>query len=185
MRKLRKGFTLIELLVVIAILAALSAAMAISSSGAVASAKAASIISNLQTIKTAALVFYNDYREQSGDADFSEASFNNVSKDYLDETTIKMMDKDGRYALKIIANGTGASAKPQEWYVGYALDASETDNIQVVKKLIARADRLGLTGGKATAPTASNAKYGFTTSKIGDITGTLATTSTAVWMRVR
>ena len=175
-----KGFTLIELLVVIAILAALSAAMAISSSGAVASAKAATIISNLQSIKTGALVFYNDYREQSRDTEFTETSFNAVSNDYLDEATIKMINKDGRYALKM------TTGSPKQWYVGYAMDATETDNEQVLKKLAARADNVGLTGGGKASK--SNGKYKFDTVPGNNNSAAITTgktPSTAIWMRVR
>ena len=186
MKRTRKGFTLIKLLVVISILAALSAVMAISSSSAIASAKAATIVSNLQAIKTGAIVFYSDYRDVSNDAEFTVTNFNNVSNDYLDEPTIKMINKEGRYALSIISGGTG---KPQLWYVGYALNNAETDNAQVLKKLIARADRFGLIGGTATAPADTSSKYTFTalTASGKTITNTaaVAKTSTAVWMKVR
>jgi|GEM_PF-2582041 len=189
MRKLRKGFTLIELLVVIEILSALSAAMMISSSSAIASAKAAAIVSNLQAIKTGAIVFYTDYRDVSADADFSQESFYKVSNDYLDEATIKMINKDKRYTFVTVANGTGANAKPQTWYAGYALNSDETDNAQVIKKLAARAENFGLFGGSgsgtgATKPAANNTKYTWPT-KVTAPNASITTTSTAVWMRVR
>ena len=58
MKKARKGFTLVELLIVVAILAALSAAMMASSSDAIDQAQANAIISNLQSMKTAAYTMY-------------------------------------------------------------------------------------------------------------------------------
>ena len=60
MKKFRKGFTLVELLIVVAILGSLSAAMSLSSGRATASAKASTIISNVEACKTAAALYVAD-----------------------------------------------------------------------------------------------------------------------------
>ena len=56
----RKGFTLVELLIVIVVIGVLSTMMMLSSTEAVSSAKAATIISDMRNLKTAALEFYAD-----------------------------------------------------------------------------------------------------------------------------
>ena len=60
MKRTRKGFTLVELLIVVAILGSLSAAMSLSSGRATASAKASTIISNVEACKTAAALYVAD-----------------------------------------------------------------------------------------------------------------------------
>lgn len=60
MKRTRKGFTLVELLIVVAILGSLSAAMSLSSGRATASAKASTIISNVEACKTAAALYLAD-----------------------------------------------------------------------------------------------------------------------------
>ena len=80
MKKLRKGFTLVELLIVISILGALSASMAGSMGNATATAKASTIVANIDTCITAAKLFYAE--------NLSDANINS-SKDieFLEETT--------------------------------------------------------------------------------------------------
>ena len=56
----RKGFSLVELLVVIVIMGILGAGVMLSSGGAVASARALTIINDLRSLKEAALLFYLD-----------------------------------------------------------------------------------------------------------------------------
>ena len=60
----RKGFTLISMLIVIVITGILAAMMFISSSEAIATARAAAIIANLNTLKKAATQWYIDNREK-------------------------------------------------------------------------------------------------------------------------
>ena len=60
MKMKRKGFTLVELLVVIAIMGTLAAAMSMASGRATASAKASTIISNIEACKTAAALYLAD-----------------------------------------------------------------------------------------------------------------------------
>ena len=60
----RKGFTLIELLIVIAITGILAAMIFMSSSEAIATARAAAIIANLETLKKATVQWYINNREK-------------------------------------------------------------------------------------------------------------------------
>ena len=140
MKTTRKGFTLVELLIVIAILGALASMMSLSGTNATASARAATIVSDLKTLKTAALLFYNDYYLSSGDGvnAFTQNSFNAHSADYIDPAALKIISKD--YAILIKAATTTA---PSEWYAGYLLGVGAED-AQVAKLLKARASKLGL-----------------------------------------
>lgn len=95
MKAVRKGFTLVELLIVIAILGTLSAAMTVSSGSANAAAKASTIYTNINTIKTAAIL----YQLQEGNQ-FKET---NVTKDNL--KTAELLDLDSYNKT-----GTGESA---------------------------------------------------------------------------
>ena len=60
----RRGFTLISMLIVIAILGILAAMIFMSSSEAIATARAAAIIANLNTLKKAATQWYIDNRDK-------------------------------------------------------------------------------------------------------------------------
>ena len=57
MKKSRKGFTLVELLIVIAILGTLSAMMSVNVAGSTAKAKAAAIVSNVASCRSAAMMY--------------------------------------------------------------------------------------------------------------------------------
>ena len=151
----RKGFTLVELLIVIAILGALASMMSLSGTNATASARAATIVNDLKTLKTAALLMYNDYYLSSGDSGFQATSFQTKSNDYLDAAALKALSKD--YAV-FITPATAASANKaaaaSKWWAIYKFDTG-SEAVQIKKLLAARASKLGLWGGTAlnAAPT--------------------------------
>jgi len=59
-RKAKKGFTLVELLIVIIIIGILAGMMMLSTGSAKDKAEATKIVSNMRTIKSAALMYYAD-----------------------------------------------------------------------------------------------------------------------------
>ena len=61
---IRKGFTLVEMLIVIVVIGVLAAMMMLSSTESVTTAKAAAIISNLQILKRATIMWYADNKEK-------------------------------------------------------------------------------------------------------------------------
>ncbi len=60
-RRKNKGFTLVELLIVIIIIGILAGSLMLVAGGSTAKAKATKIISNLRTIKGAALLYFSDH----------------------------------------------------------------------------------------------------------------------------
>ena len=136
--KTRKGFTLVELLIVIAIVGVLAAMMTMSSTSGTASAKAATIVSGLRTVKSAVTMFTADYVTSTDLSDKTKAmaSFNALSSDYIDDASLKTLQ--GNYVLVISEDKGGA------WYAGYKF----SDGDGAVKKRIASmASDLGLYGG--------------------------------------
>ena len=113
MKGFRKGFTLVELLIVIAILGALSAAMSVSSSKATTAAKVTTIYNNINTIKTAALLYQlqegASFKEENVTAKaLSDAELINLDDYNKDKSGTK--DNPVRYAIVAgdNSNGTGA-----------------------------------------------------------------------------
>ena len=171
MRKMRKGFTLVELLIVIAILGALASMMTLSGTNATTSAEATKIVSNLNTMKSAAMMFFTDYQYSSDFNETAEAGFKLWSDDYFDAGTLKELRKS--YVLKVSADsGTSDTA---ELYAGYYFAGSKAG--QIKKILAARTSEYTLLKGTGTSLSAV------------DIAGKPAndfdTAGTAVFIRVR
>ena len=147
----RKGFTLVELLIVLMIIGVLSASMSLVNGKATASAKVSTIISNLRTLKSAAMLFYADYYMESSDTEFTTDNITNASADYLGTAAASMTG----YGFLI------TTSAPKKWYVYYYLGHNDVKNDpdinSIKKKLIANAKKVGLLGSDKTtaAPTAA------------------------------
>ena len=175
----RKGFTLVELLIVIAILGALTSMMSLSGTNATASANATKIVNNLQTLKTAAIMFYNDYI-YSGDAGITTESFIAQSADYFDPAILK--DLRSNYAIFMT---TGTATTASKWYAIYKFDnVVEEDKIRTL--LAARAEKFGLLKATnlTTVPT-DNGTYFVASSTTKSGNKPTTTAATAVAIRVR
>jgi|GEM_PF-1453436 len=119
MRNTRKGFTLIELLIVITIMSILSAAMAVSGSSANAAAKASAIYTNINAIKTAAIM----YQVQEGTS-FKES---NVTAANLKDSDILDLDAYNNRTVKEETSGGTTTKNVTYDNIKYAIVAGETD----------------------------------------------------------
>ena len=152
MKRVRKGFTLVELLIVIAVLGSLSGMMMQASSDAVDSADAAKILSNLQSLKVAAMEMYI---EEPLVAAKTSIAFNDATA-VSDSDTRTIAQVLGAYLGKkadaLAAEGAAAKyglvGNTTHWYVVYKFDAN--DNAAVKAKLAAKAKEADLFGGSAT-----------------------------------
>ena len=123
----RKGFSLVELLIVVVIMGILGAGVMLSSGGAVASARALTIINDLRSLKEAALLFYLD----NPDTAPTIAKL----KKYIDNSE-KIEDTGSKY--DITKNDTTG-----EYFISYDL-TSEPNKAEVIKRLASRAKSAGL-----------------------------------------
>ena len=164
MKKFRKGFTLVELLIVIAVIGSLSAMMMYSSSGAVDSADASKILSNLQTLKMAAMQMYMDEPEVASLTKIALDGSTKVgakpAKDQEDtrETVAGILGAYlGKKADALLTSTTAGSEHTSKygllgnatsWYVVYTFD--EKDSTGVKAKLAAKAEEADIYGTAAT-----------------------------------
>ena len=126
---MRKGFTLVELLIVIVIIGILAAAMLLSSGSATASATASTIVSDLRSLKTAALMHWAD----SMDTYTTEPS----AKPTLSLIKVYMDNPE-----KITTQNFGISvAGDKKWWV-YAKVGEQTPEVR--EKLKGKAKTTGL-----------------------------------------
>ncbi len=132
MVKVRKGFTLVELLIVIVIIGILAAAMLLSSGSATASAEASNVVSDLRSMKAAALMLYADSMDFFA-TDPSATLDVTMIKPYVDNPT-KYDGGNGTYVLTFSAS---------KWWVGVNLTGKTKE---VKEKLAGRAGTTGLLG---------------------------------------
>ena len=162
MKRTHRGFTLVELLIVVAVIGVLTTMMTMSSSDAVDSAGANTILSNLNSMRTAAYQMYMENptiaSKTNDKVELCNEDVKNSLVKYLgklaDTETIGITtDEDeetttGKYDLV----GTGKS-----WYVVYRLD--ETDSGGVRAKLKAKASDVELYGAEEVNNTAANCGF--------------------------
>ena len=125
MKKMRKGFTLVELLIVIGIMGTLAAAMSMSSARATASAKASTIISNVEACKTAAAMYLADNYA----ADLSQTE----AKAFLKENSA-YIPNFGKFSTGGIKYTVGTGKGYKEW--GITVDfTNEADAVGIAGAL--------------------------------------------------
>lgn len=111
-RKAKKGFTLVELLIVIIIIGILAGMMMLSTGSAKDKAEATKIVSNMRTIKSAALMYYAD----NGKWPAVTSALDDVSK-YLDSSpdagvySIKEGAASGDLSVEAIVSDSGVRTK--------------------------------------------------------------------------
>ncbi len=161
MKKFRKGFTLVELLIVIAVIGALSGMMMQASSDAVDSAQAAKILSNLQSLKVAAMEMYI---EEPLIAAKESIAFNDATAVSTSDTRT-IAEVLGAYLGKkadaLTASGAakkyGLVGDGNHWYVVYALDTE--DNAAVKAKIAAKAEEADIYAWQAATIPDTEAYY--------------------------
>ena len=119
--KKRTGFTLVELLIVIIIIGILAGAMLLVAGSGTDKAEATKIVSNLRSLKTAALMYYADNPNKEFPADEAIDEL----KKYMDRP---LEAPSGKY---VFDQGNEASG---DWYVGLT-DAEDYITAGIAAKL--------------------------------------------------
>jgi len=179
-RGARKGFTLVELLIVIIIIGILAGAMMMVAGGGRDAAEASKIISDLRTLKSAALMYMTE--NPAGDV---RKMWNDLNTDptplnaYLDRPIQVGQDKlifvnDGELTIKVLVDGESVS-KPIDnaLLLGYRLGTTTTtgegDDAETVttfdirggvrRNLASQAESAGLYGDTKIDLTADEPRY--------------------------
>ena len=132
--KKRTGFTLVELLIVIIIIGILAGAMLLVAGSGTDKAEATKIVSDLRSLKAAALMYYAD-----------NPNTTTLGTNDIDKLT-KYMDRGIEIANFEFKNGT-ASGDATAWFVG----RKEIDRPGVRDKLAETAESVGLLAAAAIA----------------------------------
>jgi general secretion pathway protein G len=146
MMKVRKGFTLVELLIVIVIIGILAAAMMLSSGSATASAEASNIVTDLRSMKAAALMLYADSMDEFNTG-FTGVTVDHLAP-YMDNPT-KFAAIAGTRPYKFTIDGG-----TNKWWVGYNLTEGKKVP-EVAKKLAGKAGSIGLYQNTSTYATSN------------------------------
>ena len=126
MKKTRKGFTLVELLIAIIILGALASTMMLSAGNSVAAAKANTIISNMVTIKDAAVMYYSSLHLSATVSDFESKAGT-----YLGD--FQLNKRQGSATFNVVARESDST----KWYVKAVIEQSDNDR-DAIKDYLAR-----------------------------------------------
>lgn len=160
----RRGFTLLEMLTAIIVIVMLSAVMIMSTLEVSASADSSNIISDMNLIRTAALMWYKENSSRIVPSTFkiktngTEQYFSEFIRDHGSEI-MKYIDKNSLVVLRYKGgtNNIGdyslaAVNKSKQWYVCCNLGAtgnlsnSEDPYMKIKSRLASKAKTLGLRG---------------------------------------
>ena len=157
----RGAFTLVELLIVIIIIAILAGMMMMTTGSATDRAQATKIINDLRTVKSAAMMYYMDYRvwPKTG----SDVQWTKSYEKYLDRSIDSGYLHGTQAGLIGFAKATGDTNTISEArYIGFNIKASGKFSKGVMDKLEQSAKDAGLYGGPDNGYTNGPCKSGTT-----------------------